>query len=284
MKKILVLVCMTILGNSLLAQTDSAVAYIKYQIKYASDTNNITDYKTHTAYTLIGKKFTQYTIDLNPDIPVITPRQGQTVTITHATKINGGSTNDLKNTYITNLQTQEKYLLEQLGKEYAASVGNTKVNWDITTEKKEIGGYHCTKAIGEWKGRVYEAWFTTELPFQAGPWKLSGLPGVILEARDTLDHIIFEYDGFDLFRDKRLIGLHDKIEIIKLEPLLKIRENVTNNPLMAAQNNLPTNAQRTVVIRSADGREMSEDEMKQLLKKKNAEMTKTYNNPIEIIQ
>lgn len=60
-----------------------------------------------------------------------------------------------------------------------------EINWEIKSDKKEILGFNCQKAIGEFRGRKYTVWFTTDIPYSYGPWKLTGLPGVILEAEDS---------------------------------------------------------------------------------------------------
>lgn len=60
-----------------------------------------------------------------------------------------------------------------------------KIDWKLVEERKTIASFSCQKAIGAFRGRLWEAWFTTEIPLSAGPWKLSGLPGLILEAKDT---------------------------------------------------------------------------------------------------
>lgn len=58
--------------------------------------------------------------------------------------------------------------------------------WKITdTVVKEIFGYKCKLATCTFRGRDYEAYFAEQLPFSSGPWKLCGLPGVILEALTT---------------------------------------------------------------------------------------------------
>lgn len=59
------------------------------------------------------------------------------------------------------------------------------INWKIQSDRKQILGYTCTKAIGKFRGRTYVVWFAPFLPYYIGPWKLSGLPGLILEAHDT---------------------------------------------------------------------------------------------------
>ena len=53
--------------------------------------------------------------------------------------------------------------------------------WTALTEYESILGYRCQKAKAEFRGRNYTAWFTTDLPFKAAPWKIHGLPGVVLK-------------------------------------------------------------------------------------------------------
>jgi GLPGLI family protein len=58
------------------------------------------------------------------------------------------------------------------------------IDWQLQPETKKIGNYEARKATAKFRGRVYTAWYTLEIPLPYGPWKLQGLPGLILEAYD----------------------------------------------------------------------------------------------------
>jgi GLPGLI family protein len=72
---------------------------------------------------------------------------------------------------------------------------NETPQWELLSDTATILSYPCTKAVCSFKGRNYEAWFTTEIPRSEGPWKLQGLPGLILRANDTQGHYRFECTG-----------------------------------------------------------------------------------------
>lgn len=70
-----------------------------------------------------------------------------------------------------------------------------KPQWEVTDSVKNILGYECFKAIASYRGRRWTAWFAPEIPVQDGPWKLCGLPGLILEAYDTRHEYSFTATG-----------------------------------------------------------------------------------------
>jgi len=59
-----------------------------------------------------------------------------------------------------------------------------KYNWEITDEIDSIGQYQVIKALTNFRGRTFIAWFTPSIPISFGPWKLKGLPGLILKMYD----------------------------------------------------------------------------------------------------
>ena len=55
-----------------------------------------------------------------------------------------------------------------------------------------ILGMNCKKATCRYAGRDYEAWFAPEIPISDGPYKFSGLPGLIVQIHDSDNEHVFE--------------------------------------------------------------------------------------------
>lgn len=60
-----------------------------------------------------------------------------------------------------------------------------EMKWEIADSAKTVLGYECVMATTDYHGRHWTAWFTPDIPLQEGPWKLCGLPGLILEASEA---------------------------------------------------------------------------------------------------
>lgn len=57
------------------------------------------------------------------------------------------------------------------------------LDWEVRNDStKEIGGYHCVMAECHLCGWEIQAWFAPEIPVSCGPWRLWGLPGLIVKA------------------------------------------------------------------------------------------------------
>lgn len=71
------------------------------------------------------------------------------------------------------------------------------MDWKMSFETKEILGYQCFKAECDFRGRHWTAWFTMQIPVQDGPWKFSGLPGLILQMEESREHYAFRCIGIE---------------------------------------------------------------------------------------
>lgn len=68
--------------------------------------------------------------------------------------------------------------------------------WTVHTDSTtQILGYGCVYATCTYRGRDWEAWFTPEIPIGEGPWKLAGLPGVVLKAQDSKGQYFYEAES-----------------------------------------------------------------------------------------
>lgn len=74
-------------------------------------------------------------------------------------------------------------------------------NWKLTDEKKQVKNLSLQKAVATWGGRNWIAFFTPEIPFQDGPYKFHGLPGLIVELYDDRDNYHFQLVKSEVFKD-----------------------------------------------------------------------------------
>lgn len=65
-------------------------------------------------------------------------------------------------------------------------------DWHIETQCDSLFGYSCFRATGQFGGRIWYVVFTTDIAVNGGPWKLNGLPGVILHAEDAAKNFCFK--------------------------------------------------------------------------------------------
>jgi len=68
------------------------------------------------------------------------------------------------------------------------------MKWELIESSNDstILEYKCQKAITKFRGRTYEAFFTTQIKSNAGPWKFNGLPGLILSVRSLDNYFIID--------------------------------------------------------------------------------------------
>lgn len=67
--------------------------------------------------------------------------------------------------------------------------------WEMTDSVANVLGYKCQSARCNFRGREWTVFYTEEIPLSEGPWKLHGLPGLIMKATDEKGHYSFECIG-----------------------------------------------------------------------------------------
>ena len=78
-----------------------------------------------------------------------------------------------------------------VGDDYLYEEELPSIPWIIRDSVKTICGHPGRQAEGVFRGRRYTVFFAEDIPVSYGPWKLQGLPGLILEAYDSDGRIRF---------------------------------------------------------------------------------------------
>lgn len=107
---------------------------------------------------------------------LILTQQGEQVVCDYSNKIVLSNIFDRKHTYVK--ETLPKFV------------------WKITKQKKKIGIFNCVLGTTTFRGRNYYAWYAPEIAVYSGPWKLNGLPGMILEAYDEGKNVNWNFKSY----------------------------------------------------------------------------------------
>lgn len=89
-----------------------------------------------------------------------------------------------ENYIIKSISQQKVYYYDKVfGKEIYYQE-DRPLKWEITDVKESQNGYPAQKAVANFGGRVWTAWFTKDINVSDGPYKFSGLPGLIVKLED----------------------------------------------------------------------------------------------------
>jgi len=110
--------------------------------------------------------------------------------------------------------------------------------WKLEKGEQEVLGYLCKKATTNFRGRTYEAWYAPEIMISDGPWKFSGLPGLILKISDAKKQYVFEAIALSLISWKDPITLEKSSQCMKTnrENFNRAMKRYMDNPAGAIQN------------------------------------------------
>lgn len=170
---------------------DSARYEITYEVDKVPDTTKPNDKLTDVQKLLIGKgisKTYSYLLFQNDSICTILENQD----VNFPAPPSGAGTDEIYRNLLTGNIKVKKRVDETM---FCYEENKPELNWTILNNRKMIANYSCQNATVIFRGRNYEAWFTTEIPISVGPYKFGGLPGLILEIQDTNQNYTFRCVG-----------------------------------------------------------------------------------------
>ena len=134
-------------------------------------------------------------------------------------------------TFYKNYPTAGKtLLLETVGMEnFQCTEDIDNPDWQIVPDSiADIIGYHSQLATTHFKGRTWYAWYAEDIPMQEGPWKLCGLPGLILKVYDENKEYVFSAIGMSTLTTATPITISKvKREEISQKKLRETKEKFT---------------------------------------------------------
>lgn len=160
---------------------------------------------------------------------------------------------------------------DRIGRDAYSYTEDASLTWKIMPETAKIGNYKTQKAEAAYGGRTWTAWFTTDLPFNDGPYKFSGLPGLIVKVEDAAG----DY-SFDLVETKKISDFPDlqsrgQAVAVSKEKFLLQQKKFSQDPSAFMQPRTGNSV----------GRDINPQRMQQVRQQLLQEM-ESNNNPIEL--
>jgi len=201
MKKYLIISTLLIaFVASAFAQTDTATYMVHYKFSHLRDTTNRAHPYTENMALFLGKNSSAYkSYDAQVENALFKKQVKEQLANSPDGNIKINRQNRASGVQYYQFPAEKKLLRKEslIINSYLVEDALPVIGWKISSDTASFGGLHCQKATAHFKGRDYTAWFCADMPFHAGPWKLNGLPGVILEAYDSKKEVVFKFDGIE---------------------------------------------------------------------------------------
>lgn len=191
---LVIIVAIGLLMNTLKAQTplvirpyyfegriDTTTLKVEFEMEYMPDTSQPKEKQKQEFELLLGKRFEQFRF--------IAESMNKGHKAPKGSGFNVGGEGLAASVFLTDrLSKQRTVYVKGIAPstvivEYSEALVSPE--WHIMPDTQAILGYTCQKATAKYCGREYTAWFAQDIPYSSGPWKLIGLPGLILKAYDT---------------------------------------------------------------------------------------------------
>lgn len=226
MKKILVTVMalvLTIAAQAGKIDSTQFVAFYNYSIQTQDDEGqNVTD--SLRLALLVGTRATYCTTVLSYNRDGRASQEMENAFIMHHQNV------------LTDVERSEVIAVEPIyPHRYESHEPMAKIDWTLTEDTLTISGLLCRRATGSLYGKQWTAWYCEEIPSSAGPWKLRGLPGLIIKAEDSEGiHCFTLYETKNEVRDINMIG-NPEYQKLSRKKLMAFKKKTLGNPRYAKE-------------------------------------------------
>ncbi|WP_426476702.1 GLPGLI family protein [Chryseobacterium sp. CBSDS_008] len=267
------------------AQTNRFV----YEVTMKPDAENKTDIKTENAY-----------LDISPEKSIFySENRIKRDSIMQKAFQGGGGRASINRDQMEGLRTninysvekdktnQKTYFKDRIGRDIYSYEEDRPLNWKIESETRKIGEYKVQKAEADFGGRKWTAWFTTDLPYQDGPYKFGGLPGLIVKVED--DKGDYSFDLMKNYKIAEFPALNQFGNTLKVKrtDYLKQQQKFKTDPMSfmnqgAGGISAPTRGGGGGRGSGGGGGNQNPAEMRKRMEERVKEEAKKNSNPIEL--
>lgn len=262
--------------QSVFAQTNRFV----YQVTMKPDASNKSDIKTENAYLDISAEKSMFYSENRIKRDSVMRANFQSGGARGFNRDQMESLRSVINYSIEKDKKNQKTIYkDRIGRDVYTYEEERPLHWKILSETTKIGDYKVQKAETDFGGRKWTAWFTTDLPYQDGPYKFSGLPGLVVKAEDA------EGDySFDLMKNYKIADFPEmntfgNVMKVKRTDYVKQQEKYKSDPT-AFMNSQRGSGGITPPMRSGGGQNPAE--MRKRMEERVKEEIKKNSNPIEL--
>jgi GLPGLI family protein len=258
------------------AQTNRFV----YQVTSKPDINNKNDIKTENAYLDISAEKSMFYSENRIKRDSVMKANFQSG---GARGFNREQMEGLRSTINYSIEKNKKdqktIYKDRIGRDVYTYEEDRPLNWKISSETTKIGEYKVQKAETDFGGRKWTAWFTTDLPYQDGPYKFSGLPGLVVKAEDSTGDYSFDLMMNYKIADFPEMNTFGNVMKVKRTDYVKQQEKYKSDPtaFMNSQR-----GSRGVSMGGPRGGNQNPAEMRKRMEERVKEEAKNNSNPIEL--
>ncbi|WP_295199758.1 GLPGLI family protein [uncultured Chryseobacterium sp.] len=270
-----------------------------YEYKYIPDINNKDDVKKEMMQLDITPKGSSYySYDkFVSDSTIVAAVEKQAKSGSGNIQINRhDKPNQINYKVVKDYPDFRTYLSTKISTDQYKVKEDQKPVWKILPDKQKIGEYMAQKATTSYGGRDWIAWFTSEIPFQDGPYKFYGLPGLIVKIEDTTGSHIMTLVGnkkianpssdaeFKLPAGMVMLGVGGKEIEVTEDQFRKVWKAYLNDPSKNMRQMMAGNGdmKMTFKFKDASGKEISDpNQVLRAMEKSTKERLAKDNNPIE---
>lgn len=249
---------------------------ISYEVKYKPD-STIINYNTEEMLLLIDNKtsyfynLTKFKLDsIFTQVTSQYSKTGLAPSVSMKYELKFGVYKDFKN---------EKFIEINniMSKNFSFEISKPKLRWKFMDSEKTILNYKVKKAVVDFGGKSWTAWYAPEIPISDGPYKFYGLPGLILEISDSKGGYTFWAKGIEKNTNK--IILPGNLISTTLEKYNKLVDKLIIDPAMFTRETFLK--YKNVKMKDTSGRDMSANDLYKRVTNEFRNFQNNHNNPIE---